>query len=151
MVGKSICVITCVSIILIVTGCGMAHVVSCQPLTMGAQVEFQARPCGIHGAQRRTWTGFSPSTSVFPCQYHSTIGPYSFIHLPYTLYNVFLPILLFSSVSIIPQNLHSHHLLSTTFIRNKSDEILQTTQCFFGYPEHWAENVLKFCHVVIAS
>ena len=27
-------------------------------------------------------TGFSPSTSVFPCQYHSTIAPYSFIHLP---------------------------------------------------------------------
>jgi len=29
----------------------------------------------------------------FPCQYHSTIAPYSFIHLPPTLYNVFLPVL----------------------------------------------------------
>ena len=25
-------------------------------------------------------TNFSPSTSVFPCQYHSTIAPCSFIH-----------------------------------------------------------------------
>jgi hypothetical protein len=29
----------------------------------------------------------------FPCQYHSTIAPYSFIHLPPTLRNVFLPVL----------------------------------------------------------
>jgi len=26
---------------------------------------------------------FSPSTSVFPCQYHSTIAPYPFIHQPH--------------------------------------------------------------------
>ena len=31
----------------------------------------------------------------FPCQYHSTSAPYSFIHLPPTLYNVFLPALQF--------------------------------------------------------
>ena len=31
----------------------------------------------------------------FPCQYHSTNAPYSFIHLPPTLYNVFLPALQF--------------------------------------------------------
>jgi len=30
-----------------------------------------------------------------PCQYHSTNAPYSFIHLPPTLYNVFLPKLQF--------------------------------------------------------
>jgi hypothetical protein len=30
-----------------------------------------------------------------PCQYHSTNAPYSFIHLPPTLYNVFLPVLQF--------------------------------------------------------
>jgi len=29
----------------------------------------------------------------FPCQYHSTNDPYSFIHLPPTLYNIFLPVL----------------------------------------------------------
>ena len=37
------------------------------------------------------WTGFCTCTSVLPCQYHSTIALYSFIHLPPTLYDVFLP------------------------------------------------------------
>jgi len=44
----------------------------------------------------------------FPCQYHSTIAPYSSIHLPPTLYNVFLPVLQFSPVIIIPPLLHTH-------------------------------------------
>ena len=44
----------------------------------------------------------------FPCQYHSTIAPYSSIHLPPTLYNVFLPVLQFSFVSTIPPLLHTH-------------------------------------------
>ena len=79
---------------------------------------------------------FSPSTSVFPCEYHSTIAPYPStdhkcfkmffspyfsvpmsllfhhrsisIHPPPTLYNVFLPVLQFSPVSIIPPLLHIH-------------------------------------------
>jgi len=53
---------------------------------------------------------FYNSTSVFPCQYHSTNAPYSFIILPPTLYNVFLPVLQFSPVSIIPPMLHTHSL-----------------------------------------
>ena len=44
----------------------------------------------------------------FPCQYHSTNAPYPFIHLPPTLYNVSLPALQFSPVSIIPPTLHTH-------------------------------------------
>jgi len=38
---------------------------------------------------------FLSSTSVFPCQYHSTNVPYIFIHLPPTPYNVSLPALQF--------------------------------------------------------
>ena len=53
-------------------------------------------------------TGLSDSISVFPCQYHSTIAPYSFIHLPPKLYNVFLPARQFSPVSIIPPLLRTH-------------------------------------------
>ena len=44
----------------------------------------------------------SPSTSVFPCQYHSTIAPHSSIHLPHKLFNDFLPVLQFSPLNIIP-------------------------------------------------
>jgi hypothetical protein len=43
---------------------------------------------------RRCIMFFSQYFSL-PSQYHSTIAPYSFIHLPPTLYNVFLPVLQF--------------------------------------------------------
>jgi hypothetical protein len=85
--------------------------VSGQPLTAEARVQSQANPGGFCVGQNGTGTGFSPSTSVFPCQYHSTIAPYSFIHQPHTLYNVFLPVLQFSPVSIIPPLLHINLLI----------------------------------------
>jgi len=47
----------------------------------------------------------------FPCQYHSTNAPYSFIYIPPTLYDVFFPLLRFSRVSIIPPMLHTHSLI----------------------------------------
>ena len=64
----------------------------------------------IHSPTTLNEQYFSPRTSGFPCQYHSTIAPYSFTHLPPSMYNVSLPVLLFSSVTIIPPLLHTHSL-----------------------------------------
>ena len=65
-------------------------------------VQFHQRSIPIHSPTTHTIQCFSPSTSVFPCQYHSTNAPSPFIHLPPTLYNVSLPVLLFSpSVSFL--------------------------------------------------
>jgi hypothetical protein len=52
----------------------MAQVVSRRPLTAEARVRARINPCGICGGQNGTGTGFSPGSSVFPCQYHSTVA-----------------------------------------------------------------------------
>jgi hypothetical protein len=56
-----------------VPGHAMAQVVSCWPLTAAAWVRAQVNPVGfvVHKVAR---AGFSLSFSVFPCQYHSTVG-----------------------------------------------------------------------------
>src|SRR5215510_11465871 len=71
-------------------------------------VSFHQRSIPIHSPTTNAVQCFSPSTSVFPCQYHSTNAPYPSIHLPPMLYNVSLPVLQFSPVSIIPPTLHTH-------------------------------------------
>jgi hypothetical protein len=39
-----------------------------------AQICSRVSPCGICDGQSGTETSFSPSSSVFPCQYHSTVA-----------------------------------------------------------------------------
>ena len=70
-------------------------------------IVFGTSPFPFVAHEHRQQT-FLPNTSAFPCQYHSTIAPYPFIHLPPTLYNVSLPVLQFSPVSTIPPLLHTH-------------------------------------------
>jgi hypothetical protein len=50
----------------------MAQAVSRRPLTAEARVRSLVSSCGICGGQSGTGTCFSTSTSVFPCQFHST-------------------------------------------------------------------------------
>jgi hypothetical protein len=52
----------------------MAQVVSRRPLTAEARIRALVNPCGICGGQSGTGTGFSPSSSVFPYHYHSTVA-----------------------------------------------------------------------------
>jgi hypothetical protein len=64
----------------IITGCAMALVVRCQPVTAEAWVGFKANQRGTFVGQSGTDTGVFPSTLAFPCQYHSTTVPHSSIH-----------------------------------------------------------------------
>jgi hypothetical protein len=54
----------------------MAQAVSRRPIIAEAHIRSQANLCGICGGQSDTEIGFSASTSVVPCQYHSTSTPY---------------------------------------------------------------------------
>jgi hypothetical protein len=50
----------------------MAKVVTNRPVTVEARVRTRVNPRGICG-QSGPGTGFSPSSSVLPRQYHSTV------------------------------------------------------------------------------
>jgi hypothetical protein len=50
----------------------MAQAVSLRPLTPETRVRFRVSPCGIYSGQIGTGRGFYPSTSAFPCKFHST-------------------------------------------------------------------------------
>jgi hypothetical protein len=57
-----------------ILGRAKAQAVSRRPLTAEAWVRAPVSLCGICDGQSGTGTGFSPSYSVFPCQYHSTVA-----------------------------------------------------------------------------
>jgi hypothetical protein len=57
----------------------VSRAVSHRPLTAEARVRTHVNPCGNCGGQSGTETGFSPSSSVFPCQYHSTVALQTYI------------------------------------------------------------------------
>ena len=107
-----------------------------QPFLAETRVRTQVRIGEIFGGQSGTLKGLSPSTSVFPCQYHSTNAPYPFIHLPPTPYNIFLPVFQFSPVSTIPPMLHTHLHFSTSVIRRTSGRrfgTMKQSNAFFTY------------------
>jgi hypothetical protein len=52
----------------------MAQVVSRRPPTAETRVLARVSPCGICGIQSGTGIEFSPSSSYFPCQYHSDVA-----------------------------------------------------------------------------
>jgi hypothetical protein len=54
----------------------MAQAVSRRPITAEARVRSRVRPCGMYVGQSGTGTCFSPSTSVSPCQFHSSRAPF---------------------------------------------------------------------------
>jgi len=58
----------------------MTQVFSHQNVKLEVRLLFQIRPCHICRGQSCPETGFSPSTSVFPCQYHAAIVPYLSSH-----------------------------------------------------------------------
>jgi hypothetical protein len=60
----------------------MAQAISRWPLTAETWDSARVDPCAICGGKSVTGAGSSPSFSVFPCQYHSTIAPYSSVTAP---------------------------------------------------------------------
>jgi hypothetical protein len=56
-------------------GRAMAQAVSHRPPTADARVRSRVSPCWNSGGQSGSGIGVSPSTSVFPCQFHATDAP----------------------------------------------------------------------------
>jgi hypothetical protein len=65
-----------IRLILPFNGRAVAQAVSRRPLTAAPRVCSHVSPCEICGGHSDTMTGFSPSTSVFPCPCHSSNALY---------------------------------------------------------------------------
>jgi hypothetical protein len=52
----------------------MAQAISRRPLTAEAGIRARVSPCGVLWWAKWHWDRFFPSSSVFLCQYHSTVG-----------------------------------------------------------------------------
>jgi len=85
---------------------------------------------------------FSSQQFSFHCQYHSTSAPYSFIHLPHTLYNFFSPSNSVSLVSIIPPMLHTH-----SFIYHRSCIMFSSQYLIFPFQYHSTNAPYSFIHL----
>jgi len=59
----------------------MTRAVSRRSLTAEVRLRSQAGACEICVGQSGTGSVFSPNTSVFPRQNHSTSAPYSFFYM----------------------------------------------------------------------
>jgi hypothetical protein len=64
---------------LLTQGRALARVVSLRSFNAEARVYALFNPCGIYGGQSVTEIGFSPSSLVFSCQYHSTAALHTHI------------------------------------------------------------------------
>jgi hypothetical protein len=54
-------------------------IITFRHLTLEARVRAPVSPCGIYVGQSGTGTGFIPSSSVLPCQYHSIVSLHTHI------------------------------------------------------------------------
>ena len=78
----------------------------------------------------------------FPCQYHSTNAPYSFIHLPLTLYNIFLPALQF------PLSLSFHHFHAHSFFYHPRCTMFFSKYFIFPCQYHSTKTPYSFIHLL---
>jgi len=103
-------------------------------LLSGVQFRFQAITLAICCGKCWTGTGFSPITSLSPCQYHTTIVPSSFIHLS-----------LKSLVLFSWQSRHMKHFTRYPLIRcyvlTATDRYRRLLTCTDSLRHSWLENL----------